>query len=185
MGTRVEVHPTARIAAYTVLCAFALLLPALGLRYALRDRGGADAPAPALATPVQRSAELELSTISKPILPVIELNLENASLESHWSDALATALEGRTEVVVEGGRVDVLTERYAIEVDRLEKWHEAIGQAAHYALKTGKLPVAAIIVSSDEWPMSERTKDKLHLIEETCTKQGIKLILLRRAVSPR
>ena len=62
-----------------------------------------------------------------------------------------------------------------------QKWHEAIGQAAHYAAKTGKAPVAAIMMPSDLWPPSEATKSKLLLIDETCTKLGIKLVLLRRS----
>jgi hypothetical protein len=114
------------------------------------------------------------------LLPVIDLRIAEAGLESQWSAALALRLSGQTEAQVEGGRVDVLTEHYAIEVDRLEKWHEAIGQAAHYGLKTGRVPVAAIMVPSDLWPISQTTKAKLLLIDETCSKQGIKLILLHR-----
>jgi hypothetical protein len=114
------------------------------------------------------------------LLPVIDLRLPDAGLESHWSAALAMRLSGQTEAAVEGGRVDVLTEHYAIEVDRLEKWHEAIGQAAHYGLKTGRVPVAAIMVPSDLWPISQATNAKLLLIDETCSKQGIKLVLLHR-----
>lgn len=37
------------------------------------------------------------------------------------------------EVPVRYGRIDLLTSDYAIEVDKLEKFHEAIGQALHYA----------------------------------------------------
>ena len=59
--------------------------------------------------------------------------------ESHWRDALAAHFskteEGvKTEVVLRGGRCDIVTKKYAIEVERASKWHEAIGQAAHYAL---------------------------------------------------
>lgn len=39
-----------------------------------------------------------------------------------------------------GTRADCLGERHAIEVDYSHKWHEAIGQALHYAAETGLEP---------------------------------------------
>lgn len=65
--------------------------------------------------------------------------------ESHWRDAFAATLEGaQTEVVVRGGRVDILTDAWAIEVDKARKWHESIGQALHYALYTKRKPAIAL-----------------------------------------
>ncbi|MCG6536985.1 MAG: hypothetical protein L7F78_20340 [Syntrophales bacterium LBB04] len=46
--------------------------------------------------------------------------------------------EAKMEVPVKYGRIDLLTDDYVIEVDRLEKFHEAIGQVLHYARETGK-----------------------------------------------
>ena len=54
--------------------------------------------------------------------------------------------KAKMEVSVKYGRIDLLTEDYAIEVDRLEKFHEAIGQALHYAKETGKKPAIAIFI---------------------------------------
>jgi len=176
MPTRVEVHPTAKIAAYAVGCA---LLVASGI-FALQRLSRSDAPS-AVVPDTRSTKELLFSTSrGEPLVPVIELQISDATQEKNWSAALASALSGQAEVSVEGGRVDVLTEHYAIEVDRLEKWHEAIGQAAHYGLKTKKIPAAALMVPSDSWPISETTRARLLLIDETCTKQGIKLILLHR-----
>ena len=119
-------------------------------------------------------------TLSGPLLiATLALEVDDPSKEASWSQALARRLSGETEAPVEGGRVDVLTDRYAIEVDRLAKWHEAIGQAAHYALKSEKDPVAALIL--EERPASAKVTDKLALIDETCREQGIKLILLRQS----
>lgn len=175
MPTRVDIHPTARIAITAVLIAFLVVGTLLGIRRLFR--GPSDTPAnDTVAVHVSSSG----ATSTDALLPIIQLTIPDASLESGWSAALATALSGRTEFPVESGRVDVLTDHFAIEVDRLEKWHEAIGQAAHYALKTQKQPVAAIIIPSDLWPLNATTNTKLHLIDETCIKQGIKLILLRR-----
>ena len=44
--------------------------------------------------------------------------------------------------------MDILTPRYAIEVDRAHKWSEAIGQALFYALKTKRKP-AIILLTED------------------------------------
>lgn len=176
MPTRVEVHPTAKIAAYAVGCALVVAFGVFGLQRLSRpDTASETEPG------TQQTKELLFSTSRGGLLvPVIELQITDATQEKNWSAALASLLSGQTEVPIEGGRVDVLTEHYAIEVDRLEKWHEAIGQAAHYGLKTKKIPAVALMVPSDSWPISETTRGKLLLIDETCTKQGIKLILLHR-----
>jgi hypothetical protein len=54
--------------------------------------------------------------------------------------------QAKMEVPVKYGRIDLLTDDYVIEVDRLEKFHEAIGQALHYAKETGKKPAIAIFI---------------------------------------
>jgi hypothetical protein len=172
---RVDVHPTARIAAIAVVVAIAGSLALLGLKQLVVGKGVSGG-----STVEQGQAGSGLASCEDLLLSVIALDLPDAQLESSWSSALAATLRGQTEAPVEGGRVDVLTSLYAIEVERLEKWHEAIGQSAHYGIKTGKQPVAAIMIASDLWPLSATTRDKLRLIDETCTKQGIKLLLLRR-----
>jgi len=174
MPTRVEIHPTAKIAGRVLIGALIVSFSLLGLKRLLRS----DVPTTP-ATASQSGLNYSIPA-GEPLLPIIDLHIPDAALESHWSAALAVVLSGQTEVPVEGGRVDVLTKHYAIEVDRLEKWHEAIGQAAHYGLKTKKIPVAAIMLPSDLWPISQATKEKLLLIDEVCTKQGIKFVLLHR-----
>lgn len=175
MSTRVEVHPTAKIAAYALSIALIVSFGIVGAKRLLRSN-----TPPAVSADIAANGSLSI-TSGDLLLPVIELRIADAQLESHWSTALASLLSGQTEAPIEGGRVDVLTKHYVIEVDRLEKWHEAIGQAAHYALKTGKIPVVAIMLPSDLWPISPTTKARLLLIDETCTKQGIKFVLLHRA----
>ncbi len=177
MATRIEVHPTAKVAVYAICVALVVSFVIIGGKRVLRSDASA-ASLPAVAS----GGSLAI-TSGDLLLPIIELRIPDAQLETHWSAALASVLTGHTEVPVEGGRIDVLTEHYAIEVDRLEKWHEAIGQAAHYALKTGKAPVAAIVLPSELWPFSSTTSAKLLLIDATCTKQGVKLVLLHRTGS--
>ena len=97
--------------------------------------------------------------------------------ESHWRDALAAhfskAEEGvKTEVVLRGGRCDIVTEKYAIEVDRANKWHEAIGQAAHYALYLKKKPCIAL------YRADTLSKAQMEAMKRTTARRRIDVILL-------
>jgi hypothetical protein len=186
---RFEVHSTAKTAAYALGGFFAVVLVLTAIKQLFLNSPPdpalqSSAPHKAIQSNAFEEAPLatELATRKAvPLVPVIELVVADASLEVNWSEALANLFAGRTEAPVEGGRVDVLTSDYAIEVDRFEKWHEGIGQAAHYGMVTKEIPVVALIISSDQWPLNQATRDKLLLIDETCTKQQVKLILLRRA----
>jgi hypothetical protein len=79
--------------------------------------------------------------------------------------------KAKMEVPVKYGRIDLLTDDYAIEVDRLEKFHEAIGQALHYAKETGKKPGIAIFIME---PKQSDTK-KLKYIIRLCNYYKIKV----------
>lgn len=73
-----------------------------------------------------------------------------AQLESAYINLLAKELGGQTEVTVPNGRVDILTDDYAIEVERADKWKNSIGQALWYAQQTNKKPGIIIILESPE-----------------------------------
>lgn len=79
------------------------------------------------------------------LVPVIELEVADRTLEKNWIAALADKLHGQAEVVVPYGRVDVVTGTYAIEVDYLHKFKEGIGQALHYGEVKGITPGLALI----------------------------------------
>lgn len=79
--------------------------------------------------------------------------------------------QGRMEVPIPYGRVDILTHDFAIEVDELDKFHEGIGQALHYAYATGKHPGLALFVVQSSHPNS----DKLDYIRQLCGQFGIKV----------
>ncbi len=54
---------------------------------------------------------------------------------------------GQVEVVfVDRTRCDCLTDTHAVEVEFARKWKEAIGQALHYARKSGKKPGVVLII---------------------------------------
>lgn len=53
---------------------------------------------------------------------------------------------------VHGGRVDILTDELAIEVDWAPKWKESIGQALWYGLQTGKQAgIILILKEADDY----------------------------------
>ncbi|RKX30598.1 MAG: hypothetical protein DRP22_04955 [Verrucomicrobia bacterium] len=99
--------------------------------------------------------------------------------EWKWRDTLAKVLGGQREASVEGGRVDVLTEQWAIELDWPHKWHEGIGQVLHYAMLTDRKPVLALMshARSPE-TMHRKTLQRLELVEKTCRAYGIRLLVL-------
>jgi len=77
----------------------------------------------------------------------------------------------KMEVPVKYGRIDLLTDEYAVEVDRLEKFHEAIGQALHYARETGKKPAIAIFMEEQR----DEDKEKLKYVIRLCGYYKIKV----------
>lgn len=168
MPVQVQVHSTVKRAVFIV--GFAILL--VGLLIGLKRLSAKPEDAASSTHEISRT---ELATY---IAPVIPLHLNPQEKETAWSAALARKLNGSTEYPVQNGRVDVLTEQYAIEVERLEKWHEGIGQSSHYGLETGKVPCLAIIILPSEIPLSNLNAEKLSLIERTALKSGIKLLLL-------
>jgi len=109
----------------------------------------------------------------------LPLNVSADDPESRWRDELARVVNGRKEVTVTGGRVDVLTAEMAIELDRLHKWHEGIGQVLHYATLTRKTPVLALMAYA-RTPQNLRTNTlrRLALVEKTCRAHGIRLLVL-------
>jgi hypothetical protein len=76
-----------------------------------------------------------------------------------------------TEVHVKYGRIDLLTGDYAIEVDKIDKFHEGIGQALHYARETGKKPGLAIFIMDP----TDRDIEKLKYVRRLCQSLGIKV----------
>ncbi|MCX5831709.1 MAG: hypothetical protein NT140_07450 [Deltaproteobacteria bacterium] len=77
----------------------------------------------------------------------------------------------KMEVSVKYGRIDLLTDEYVVEVDRLEKFHEAIGQALHYAKETGKKPAIAIFMEEQR----DEDKEKLKYVIRLCGYYKIKV----------
>jgi hypothetical protein len=108
-----------------------------------------------------------------------QFDLPSQAPESRWRDALMNKLGGQHEVVVEGGRIDVMTDTEVFELDWPHKWHEGLGQALHYADATGKKPVLALI-SYSQGPdkLQPSSVERFNMVERVCAKQGVRLLIL-------
>lgn len=108
-----------------------------------------------------------------------QFDLPSQAPEAAWRDALAAELKAQHEVRIEGGRIDVMTDTEAIELDWPHKWHEGLGQALHYAAATDKKPVLALI-SYSQGPdrLRPQSRDRFDMVEKYCSKNGVRLIVL-------
>lgn len=79
--------------------------------------------------------------------------------------------KAKMEVPVKYGRIDLLSDDYAVEVDRLEKFHEAMGQTLHYARETGRKPAIAVFIV-DHRPGD---KEKLKYVMRLCNYYNIRV----------
>lgn len=168
MVVKVEVHSTTKRAAYIVGLAIILAVVLIGLK---RLTGTSETNSP-------NEAHVVGAELITYIAPVVRLPVDPQAKETTWSEMLALRMRGQTEVAVQNGRVDVLTLEYAIEVERLDKWHEGIGQSKHYATEAGKLPCLALIIEPKDLPLNEGNESKLKTIERTALSSGIKLLIL-------
>lgn len=123
----------------------------------------------------------DFSTLSDTLLvPVIELEVQDRTLEKNWTAALAARLGGQAEVTVPYGRIDVLTGTYAIEIDYLHKWKEGIGQTLHYASVKGITPCLALIYERTENQTDAGMNGEIAHVESLCTSKGIRLLILKQ-----
>ena len=122
---------------------------------------------------------LALGTATASAWESLTFDLPSGGRESLWRDELARQWDGRIEQRIEGGRIDVLTDHYAIEVEFPHKWHEGLGQSLHYASASGRQGVLAVIAyAQGEDNLHGRTRRKFELIEELCSANGIKMVVL-------
>lgn len=75
-------------------------------------------------------------------------------------------------VMPDGSRCDLLTAEYAIEVDWAPKWKESVGQAALYAIWTGRKPAVLLLVK-------DATREKVDLLRAklVCERLGMTLFV--------
>ena len=119
--------------------------------------------------------ELGISNEDANNLSVICFDINSAFKEREWSRLLAGKLDGKLEVSYNGGRVDILTEDMAIEVDFFKKWKEGIGQALAYGDHFDRAPALALI---DDGSVSIE-KEQIEAVTSLATEHGIHVFLLR------
>ena len=73
-----------------------------------------------------------------------------AQTESDYIRMLGEYMGGELEESIPNGRIDILTDQYAIEVEFAAKWKNSIGQALWYALNTQHQPAIILILESQE-----------------------------------
>lgn len=91
--------------------------------------------------------------ISRAIAAILFLALPAFAAEhpERWyQERVSAALKGKMEVHVPDGRVDVVTETHAIEVEFSSKWKNSLGQALWYALQTGKQAGIVLILEDEQ-----------------------------------
>lgn len=86
--------------------------------------------------------------------------------ESSYQHAYALMYYGIEEYELpDKTKVDLLTDKYAIEFDFANKKYEAVGQALHYGIMTGKRPKVVLILDN-------KYKDKQMIYYERIKKIG-------------
>jgi len=83
--------------------------------------------------------------------------------ESDWQVAFNKKVtHGKLEAKVATGRIDILTDTYAIEVDYVRNYHAAIKQALQYAAETKKKPgIVLIMDGKQDTPQAAKAGKKL------------------------
>lgn len=79
---------------------------------------------------------------------ILSFSSYSQKYESEFVDIIVGEIGGKTEVPVQSGRVDILTDEYAIEVEHANKWKQSIGQAMWYGFQTNKQPGIILIIKT-------------------------------------
>ena len=98
--------------------------------------------------------------------------------ENDWQTAFNDlVLRGKEESVTALGRVDILTEEYAVEIDYARNYREGIRQALQYAGETGRRPGIALIIDGKGDSFYNLIQAKI-----ICNKEKIKFWLINEYV---
>ena len=99
--------------------------------------------------------------------------------ESDWQTAFNSKVAcGRMEVQYPTGRIDILTDEYAIEVDHVRNYLAGIKQALQYAAAAKRNPGLALFLDG-----SEDTVQALDAARKLCTESDVRFWLINEYVS--
>jgi len=93
---------------------------------------------------------MKLSLILLCIVLSLPIMGQQKLSEHDYSVYIQSLIGGQREYSVPNGRVDLVTDKYAIEIEKASNWKESIGQSLWYALNTNKEPAIILIVESNE-----------------------------------
>lgn len=172
MAIHVTIHPAARTGLKLVATALAVAIP---LGFVLRG-------APPKAEPPKTLAAvrgLDAGTDAATLLGALDLCVPESAREAEWIAATASRLSGQPEVSIPNGRVDIVTDRFAIEIDWAAKWHEGIGQSLHYADATGRRAALGLIVDGNGEDGGAALRH-VRAADDVASSRGIRVFMLRR-----
>lgn len=99
--------------------------------------------------------------------------------ESDWHMAFNNMVaRGKVEVQHPTGRIDILTDEYAIEVDHVRNYRAGIKQALQYAAATNRKPGLALFMDG-----REDTAQALDAARKLCTDSDVRFWLINEYVS--
>lgn len=101
------------------------------------------------------------------------LNVTNQKRESSWNTALTHAWHAESEVKIPYGRIDILTDTLAVEIDYFKKWKEGVGQSLYYAYVTKRAAGLALICDNHV------SDSQLHAVKSFCNTLNIRLFILK------
>ena len=99
-------------------------------------------------TPSTLHFPIHLLTLIFFVLTTSAYTQSSPRYEKDYADYIQSLIGGEREVQVVGGRADLVTDEYAIEIEWAPKWKEAIGQCLWYAMNTGKKPGIILIIEN-------------------------------------
>lgn len=173
MAVEITVHPGLRrgVALVVFGVVFAGLLAVLAV---VLRRKPAEVPeeAPAPVSLLAASSDTDV------LLPVVDVCVREGAVEAVWIEAVAAKLKGQPEAPVAGGRMDVRTDHFAIEIDFLDKWHEGVGQSLHYASESGLRPALGLVLRGDDRRSNPQARQKLREADKIAAQQGIRVFIL-------
>lgn len=122
--------------------------------------------------------KLHLTTIAFAIFASIQTFAQSIN-ESDWQVAFNNKiLKGKVEVVLSSGRADIVTDTYAVEVDKASKYKQGIQQALRYAKASKKKPGLALYLDGELLG-----QNFINLAKQECEEKAIRFWLINEYVT--
>lgn len=122
---------------------------------------------------------MKLKLIAVLLLASLRFAVGGMFEESDWQVAFNSKVtHGKLEVETPTGRIDILTDTHAIEVDHARNYRAGIKQALQYAGATGKKPGLALIMDG-----TQDTFQAVEAAKKLCAESNVDFWLINEYVS--